>query len=83
MGGKTGLDAVEIGKCVDGTEGSKLLEASRKRASESGVTSGATFVVNERATIRTIHADALKQAVCTANPKLAGCDASLSSVLLK
>lgn len=82
-GGKTGLDAAAIGKCADGTDGSKLLEASRKRARESGVESGATFIVNERGSIRTIHADALKQAVCSANHKLAGCDASLSSVLLK
>ncbi len=82
-GGKTGVDAAAIAKCESGPEGSALRALSHKRALESGVTRGATFVVNGRAALRTIHADALRQAVCSANPKLAGCDAPLSSVLLK
>jgi hypothetical protein len=82
-GGATGVDAKAVGKCADGSEGKKLLEASRKRAREGQVTSGATFLVNGQVSIRTVHAEALKKAVCSANPKLGGCDVVLGSLLLK
>lgn len=68
---------------MGGPEGAQLYAASQKHAHESDVMSGATFVINGRTKLRTVHADALEQAICGQNAKLAGCDETLGSLLVK
>jgi len=42
-----------------------------------------TFVVNNQIKTRAVHAEAIKKALCNKNPKLAGCQATLSARLVK
>ena len=77
-GGTTGIDTDVIKKCSEGDEGKKLVEKSFGESKAMGVGGSPTWFANNKYKFSGIDAQTIKTNLCSHNPKMAGCDATLS-----
>jgi hypothetical protein len=77
-GGSTGIDASVIKKCAEGDEGKKLVAKSFADSKAMGIGASPTWLANNKYKFSGIDSQTIKTNLCSHNPKLAGCDATLS-----
>jgi 2-hydroxychromene-2-carboxylate isomerase len=77
-GGSTGIDANVIKKCSEGDEGKQLVAKSFAESKTLGIGASPTWLANNRYKFSGIDAQTIKTNLCSHNPKLAGCDATLT-----
>jgi hypothetical protein len=74
-----GIDAKLIKTCSSGDEGKKLLEESLKVSNALAIGASPTWIANGKYKFSGIDAQSIKNNLCSHNPKLAGCDKTLSA----
>ncbi len=77
-GGSTGIDTDVIKKCSEGDEGKQLVAKSFAESKAAGIAASPTWLANNKFKFSGIDAQTIKTNLCQHNPKLAGCDATLS-----
>ena len=77
-GGTTGIDTDVIQKCSEGDEGKQLVARSFAESKSAGIGASPTWLANNKYKFSGIDAQTIKTNLCSHNPKLAGCDATLS-----
>ena len=77
-GGSTGIDAAVIQKCAEGDEGKQLVAKSFAESKMTGIGASPTWLANNKYKFSGIDAQTIKTNLCQHNPKLQGCDATLS-----
>jgi hypothetical protein len=77
-GGSTGIDAAVIKKCAEGDEGKQLVAKSFAESKAAGIGASPTWLANNKYKFSGIDAQTIKTNLCAHNPKLAGCDATLT-----
>lgn len=74
-----GIDAKVVKTCSTSDEGKKLLEESLKVSNALAIGASPTWIANGKYKFSGIDAQSIKSNLCSHNPKLAGCDATLST----
>ena len=77
-GGSTGIDTDLIKKCSEGDEGKQLVAHSFAESKSAGIGASPTWLANNKYKFSGIDAQTIKTNLCAHNPKLAGCDATLT-----
>jgi len=77
-GGSTGIDTDVIKKCSEGDEGKQLVARSFAESKTAGIGASPTWLANNKYKFSGIDSQTIKTNLCAHNPKLAGCDATLS-----
>ena len=77
-GGSTGIDTDVIKKCSEGDEGKQLVAHSFAESKAAGIGASPTWLANNKYKFSGIDSQTIKTNLCAHNPKLAGCDATLS-----
>jgi 2-hydroxychromene-2-carboxylate isomerase len=77
-GGATGIDTKVLQACAEGDEGKQLLARSFAESKALGIGASPTWLANNKYKFAGIDAQTIKTNLCAHNPKLAGCDATLS-----
>ncbi len=77
-GGSTGIDAAVIKRCAEGDEGKQLVAKSFAESKTMGIGASPTWLANNKYKFSGIDAQTIKTNLCQHNPKLHGCDATLS-----
>lgn len=74
-----GISAKKIEKCAGGDLGKKLLADDSKLATSLSVGGSPTWLANNRYPFSGVTSEAIRQGICKHNPKLAGCENTLSN----
>jgi len=75
----TSVDIAAVQACFDGDEGKALLREDMKIADSIGIGASPTWIANNRYQFSGIDAETIKTNICSHNPTLSACNATLSS----